>query len=939
MRLSRFLQILVTAGTLSLLLVSAGRTWREMTPFVGIVASDGANGLRIEQVLPGSPAERAGLQAGDRLLEVGGVPVASGLAAGDQFAGAEPGRNLGVVVLRFGQALSASLPVGAVVTWYWGRVAASIIALLFLVGGLAALLRPRKGSASLVYALWCLTGALMLGVSWSARADLLDWVLFWTDRTARLLFPALWIHLVLCLKGARPHQRRWLPAIYAPAVALMVVEIHIVGFSGALRADDPVGFVDLLQSRLEMGWIGVGLLAGLSLLALRAIRGPDAAARVQARWILTGSLAGVMPFLALTWLPEVAIGSEPNWSWAGLPFLALVPLTFTPAVLEYRLMDLALFGRRLISALLMLGLTGILFLGLLSLTRLIVPLLIVPAGIVPVLVAAVITAALAPAVRAGVRDLVGRIYYRRRYSFRRALERVARELNSEQDLPRLAEVLERRIGEALDADPVRLLLVGRDGRLVNAVDRRPVAANLESDLRERLEAGRTVSLADVSNAPEELPSLHLAGVQVLVPLRVEGRMIALLAIGARRHGGLLDSDDLDLLRSVSAHAAAAVSGALHLNQLREQVALVRRLQTRTEALLEGSPIGLVMIDPEGVIRHWNPAMEALLEIAHQDALDRSYIDVLPQELRGFVRDALYAVRRPQRRFRVRLSCPRGERLVNLTCSPLGGPPTVDGLLLTLDDVTEQVRMEEQLIQQDRLASVGMLAAGVAHEVNTPLTGISSYAQILLEETPDDDPRKPLLEKVVRQAARASQIARGLLSISRPGAAEGLAVGPVDLIETAEETIGLLGPQIRQAKASVTCEHPEKSVVVLGDRSRLQQVVMNLLLNAIDAVGPGGQVWVKAWIERDGMARLEIRDDGVGIAVENRDRIFDPFFTTKGGGKGTGLGLSISYAIVREHSGTLVVESEPGQGTAVRMLLPEAADSALGRRAVGSAGAG
>ena len=930
----KILHLLLLIGIIGLLVVSAGRSWREMRPWTGLeIHSDGSS-ARVVRVVPGSPAQNAGLQAGDLVLEIGGAPVVSQLVADDLMAGLEPGRVVGLRILRYGQAGSVRLSVGTIVEWHAARIVASLVGLLFCLGGIAVLIRPRGGRADFIFAAWCLAGALVLGVSWSARAEALDWVLYWVDRMARLFFPALWIHFVLRLRGASRSQRRWLPVIYAAPMALLFVELHLAGLSGALRSSDPLWLLDRLQSRWELAWFAFGLVAGFTLLVPSISRSRSVGERAQARWMLAGTALGIVPYLAFSGLPQILTGREPAWSWIALPFLVLVPLTFTGAVLEYRLMDLALFGRRAIQAIAMAGMTGVLFLGLLSLARWLVPLVAQPAGRVPELVAAVITAGLVPAVRAGVRDLIGRMVYRRRYSFRRALERVARELNAEQDLPRLTEVLQERIGEALDASPVRLLLI--DGELPRPLDpitRRPVAAQVMGDLRENLERGKLIALADVANAPELLPTLHMSGVQVLVPLRVQEQMIALLAVGSRRHGGLLDSDDLDLLRGVANHAAAAVASALHLSELKQQVTLVQRLQNRTEALLEGSPIGLALIDREGLVRHWNSSLSELLGVSREQALERSYVDVLPAGLVPHLRSALYTLSRPERLFRLRIEVAEGdERLLNLSLSPLGAPDGVDGLLLTLDDVTEQARMEEQLIQQDRLASVGMLAAGVAHEVNTPLTGVSSYAQMLMEQTPEDDPRRGLLEKVIKQTQRASQIARGLLSISREGQGEAMVVGPVDLVDLAEETVGLLGAQIRKSGVTLCCVPSERPVFALGDRARLQQVVMNLVLNALDAVLPPGKVELRAWVERDGMARLEVRDDGVGIPEELRDRIFDPFFTTKEAGAGTGLGLSISYAIVREHAGTLVADSQLGKGTAMRVLLPAATEETISRQA-------
>jgi signal transduction histidine kinase len=238
-------------------------------------------------------------------------------------------------------------------------------------------------------------------------------------------------------------------------------------------------------------------------------------------------------------------------------------------------------------------------------------------------------------------------------------------------------------------------------------------------------------------------------------------------------------------------------------------------------------------------------------------------------------------------------------------------------VVTLDDVTEEVHREEILIQQERLASIGLLASGVAHEVNTPLTGISSYAQMLLEETDPSDPRYGLLKRIEQQSFRASDIANRLLNFSRPDR-HGF-VG-VDLNDLVEETLSLFEPQLRGCKIFVRREVDDDLPAVLGHRGKLQQVLLNLLLNARDAMAQGGEIWVRTAAEPGGV-RVEVQDTGEGIRPEILGRIYDPFFTTKGPGKGTGLGLSIAYGIVQEHSGRLTVDSRPGEGSRFTIHLP------------------
>ncbi|RMF74075.1 MAG: PAS domain S-box protein [Acidobacteria bacterium] len=942
-----FLLLPMAAGLIAL---SAVRGWYETRPVTGLTLGGETGDVRIVDVVSGSPAFRAGLAAGQRVLAISGQPVQTRLLARDLLERVPPGESVGLVVLDDGMPRSVTLETGRDRRLVPERVTATFVALVFLLGAVAVMLRPGAAAAVPVYAAWCLAGALLLGVTWTFRGTAVDWALYWVDRAARLAFPALWIHLVIALRRRGSRLRRWAPVLYAPPAALLLAEIHVVGLGGAFRAADPLRLVELLQSRIELAWIASGMLVGALLLvsATRSIRLRD---RARAHWLIAGALLGVGPFVLVALVPRLVAGIDVPWGFAGLAFLALVPLTYTGAVLEYRLMDLALFVRRAVELLAALALSVVLFLGLARAGQLIVAPIFDPPGLIPVLIAALVTAALSPAIRAGTRALVGRLYYRRRYSFRRALRRVARDLNAERNLPELVRVIETRVTEALDAGVCRLLLVDGSGALAPPSGTHERTDVLPPGTRQRLAAGDTVTLAVVPDAPVTLPTLHRSGVQVLVPLRVEQRLIAVLAVGPRRGHRLLDSDDLDLLRSVCAHAAAAVAGAQHLAELERQVELVRRLQQRTEALIESSPMGMAVVDGALRVRHWNRALERLLDVAGHEALDRRLDEVFPPGLMAETRQAMDRARREggARAYHVRVPDGDGDdRLINLSVAPLETGASDDALLLTLDDVTERVRLEQQLIQQDRLASVGLLAAGVAHEVNTPLTGISSYAQMLLDETAPDDPRRPLLERIVRQAERASSIARGLLSISRAGASprKDEVREPVPLGELIEETIGLLGHQVNRAGAQVTTEIEPGRLVAWADRSRLQQVLMNLLLNALDAVEPGGRVTVRAGASRNGSSPdgggifIEVVDDGQGIAETIRDRIFDPFFTTKGPGRGTGLGLAISYSIVREHGGTLTADSTEGRGTTMRVELPDAGSAFReGLEAVGGGRAG
>jgi hypothetical protein len=215
-------------------------------------------------------------------------------------------------------------------------------------------------------------------------------------------------------------------------------------------------------------------------------------------------------------------------------------------------------------------------------------------------------------------------------------------------------------------------------------------------------------------------------------------------------------------------------------------------------------------------------------------------------------------------------------------------------------------------------------------VNTPLTGISSFTQMLLQGAEPDDPRTKVLEKIERQTFRAAKIVNGLLNLARPAQVDS---GPVDLNAVVNDVLSLLEHQLRTARIQVRKELAPDSPIVEGIEYKLQQVFLNLLLNARDAMPKGGWLTIVT-SSGGGHATIVVADTGSGIPEDQLPRIYDPFFSTKEIGKGTGLGLSITYGIVQEHGGSITCDSAVGQGTRFTLTLPLAsAVRAAGGRAL------
>jgi len=252
---------------------------------------------------------------------------------------------------------------------------------------------------------------------------------------------------------------------------------------------------------------------------------------------------------------------------------------------------------------------------------------------------------------------------------------------------------------------------------------------------------------------------------------------------------------------------------------------------------------------------------------------------------------------------------------------------IAGTIVIVEDISSRVQLEEQLQISEKMASIGLLAAGVAHEVNTPLTGISSFVQMLMQGAEPDDPKTRVLEKIERQTFRAAKIVNGLLNLARPAQVDS---GPVDVNAVINDVLSLLEHQLKTGRIQVRKELAAASPVVQGIEYKLQQVFLNLFLNARDAMPKGG--WLTIVTKASGpAATIEVADTGSGIPVDQLSRIYDPFFTTKDIGKGTGLGLSITYGIVQEHNGSIACDSAIGQGTRFTLTLP----LATARAAAGS----
>ena len=959
----------VFAVTVVTLLVALGianvamySRWHEVED--GVLWSGRAEGVTATDIAAGTAAAAAGIARGDVLLAVNGSPVQSPSDVVEYQHRGQAGTRLVYTLLRSGarQPLEIALaPAPRGSSMYF--VLAGVGLFTLLVGASVRLRRPRD-QATLHFFWLCVAFFGVFTFSFNGPFDRLDWAFYWGDAIAFALLPPLLLHFTMVFPERPSDERRTatverlhsliIPLIYVPALILGAARVIAVTRASQGSLSGPI-FSRVLEwlDRSEPVYLFLYAAAALGVL-VRAFREiTSVTGRRQLRWIAWGTALGVGPFgfgYALPWVFGV---NPPIELQLTALLLAVVPLTFACAIVRYRLRDVEVIGKGGLAYTAFLAASMALYAGLRKMTGFAFTSDADDHNWIIAALATLVLVLLARPVKDAVRNALDRAFYRDRYDYRRALVAFARDLNSDLDIVRLSQRLVSRIVETLVVDRMALMLAAGDPGDAGDDQRGDFSAigaygftqavpllPRRSSMMSRLDGGHTVALDDPIAAArfqaEEVEAWRDAGIYYFVPCVFEGRTIAVLALSRKETDEPFNSEDLGLLTAVAGQVATAIENGRLYRQLQLKAEELGRMREFNENILESLDNGLVVFDADEKIVRWNRALEEFYGVAREAAIGCRLGDLFDapfvEALRAARQDHPYGATL----YRVPLSSRDGNTarlLVNATEVPLqntSGGDTVVGMLMIIEDITDRVQLEEQLQISEKMASIGLLAAGVAHEVNTPLTGISSFTQMLLEGADPADPRTVLLEKIERQSFRAAKIVNGLLNLSRPGTASNERV-EVDLNAIITDVFSLLEHQFEVGSVKVRRELAPSAVAVLGIEHQLQQVFLNLFLNARDAMPSGG--WLSVITRLDGDRVIaEVADTGSGIPSEQIARIYDPFFTTKAIGRGTGLGLSITYGIVREHDGTLLCDSAVGQGTRFTMTLPQAPAAARSARA-------
>jgi len=926
-RFTALLLVLLTGAACVFAWINFQKEHEFRVPYDGVWWLERDGRLVANRVEDSGPGAKAGVQQGDQLTAVNSHEVKT-------IASVE--RNLYQVgvwskatysVVRRGVPVDLSvILVPAERSLYdWLR----LIALIYLGIGIYVLFRRWTAPSATHFYLFCLTSFILYSFHYTGKLNEFDKIVLWGNVVAWLLQPALFMHFVLTFPEKRAFVKRapWLVSlVYLPGVLLLALHVLVFRYSPAserLRWD---------LDRLEMSYLALMFLGAAAVLWYSYRRASTAVLRQQLKWVTRGTILAITPFTLFYVIPFLAGALPTNLMKVSVLSLALLPLTFGYAIVRYRLMDVDLiFKRGMVYTLSAAAVVGLYFTFIAAVVEL-VHARIPSSGPVGLILAMVVTALLFDPVRKWIQDRIDQFFYRTRYDYRKTLIEFGRELSAETDLDEMLNSVVDRLSRTLLVDHIAIFLAAGEqadqfvlAKSFGLGQTGGLDFSFLTTQRPEMEAGHLffenthLVPREAATAQNTIARLDL---NYYIPCRAQRRTIAVLGIGKTVDGDFLTSEDVELLETLAGYIGIAIQNARLYASLEQKVAEYERLKDFNENIVESINVGVIAVDLADRIESWNSQMEVMYALPRWQALTRPLSDIFPGE---FVEE-FYRVRQNpgiHNLYKFRLNTPAGEvRTINAAIAPLVTKKfNVIGRLIILDDITERVELEAQLSQSDKLSSIGLLAAGVAHEVNTPLAVISSYAQMLSKQLQTDPQKAGLMEKITRQTFRASEIVNNLLNFSRTSGTE---FTDVDVNKIIVDTLALLEHQFRTAQVRVQDELAPGLPRIQGNQGRLQQVFLNLFLNAKDAMAGGGTLRVMT--SNGTGVSVSISDTGSGIAPEHINRIYDPFFTTKnapreGQNRGTGLGLSVTYGIIQEHAGKIRVESRPGEGTTFYLDFP------------------
>lgn len=503
------------------------------------------------------------------------------------------------------------------------------------------------------------------------------------------------------------------------------------------------------------------------------------------------------------------------------------------------------------------------------------------------------------------------------------LQEISKHASSAFNLNKLCQVISASAIKITKASCSALFLFDDEGKYLSIVSSRGLEAEDTCSVRLKTgvgiigwvaKSGTPILVDDVSTDPRYQPILAKVVAQLAVPLTNDKRVLGVLMVGSEDRAAFTE-DDLKLLLIFAGHAASLIRNA----RLYSQVMTERNFR---ENILESSPNSMITINLKKEITSINRRTEELFRLRRKDVLGASIEEIFPDDITRIVDLALdeHAVVSRKEIHQIRKD--GSAVMLGVTSSLLRTHQgSLIGAMIIVRDLTEEKKTEELIRRLDRLTSLGQLSAGIAHEIRNPLTSINFNVQLLAKKGASTETAKRLLDDTQEGIDRIRSLVKGMLDFAKPSLPS---LKSDSVLRVVRGAVGLMDSQLKEKKVEAVCDIQDHLPQVVLDAHQIQQVLVNLLLNGMEAMPEGGVIRITGRHEKGSKKRndhvvLHITDKGCGIANDHLSRIFNPFFTTKP--EGTGLGLSIVHKIMEQHGASVDVVSEQNSGTTFILRFP------------------
>src|SRR5579863_5963991 len=709
----------------------------------GVAWSDGAVGVEAWKVAADSPASVAGIRPGDILLSINDVTVPRAAVVANRLYHAGLWTQLRYKLSRNGEEFETRLitapPHKPLAVENFLRV----VGLLYLFIGLFIFARRWNAPRAVHFYVFCLVSFVVCSFHYSGKLDTFDLEVYWSGIVAGLFAPALLLHFALVFPERQEATRKTLlkfSGVYLAPLAVLAMHVLVALNEG--------GFVPTSRSRVVLDQLELGFLAFYFITAglifnLSYRRSRSGVLRQQLRWLTRGTLAGSLPFTLFYIIPFVINPQTPEWMQFSALSLVLIPLCFGYAIIRYRLMDVDIIFKRGLAYTAATAAVAAVYFGLVALIAQIFH--EQTTGSVGGMIAIVVAAFLFQPFREGIQARLDRFFYRDRLDYRRTLIEFGRTLTNEVRLePMLGSVMDR-VSQTLLVDRLAIFVEEpthpgqmRLARSMGVRLSEPQDLSFLEPARPEFARGALFfesprAARDVSDAVRR--TLEQLDLNYFIPCRIREHTVAVLGLGKTVDGDFLSSDDVELVQTIAGYVAVALDNAQLYNSLEQKALEIARLKDFSENIVESLNVGVLAVDLSGIVESWNTRMEQLFGVTRQKAVGQQLRSLLPESLGTEI-----AARGDQEQitgiYKQRLHHQGKALTMNVSITPLVSKSGDRiGRLLLFDDVTQRERMEEQMSQTEKLTSLGLLAAGVAHEVNTPLAVISNYIQMLAKQMP------------------------------------------------------------------------------------------------------------------------------------------------------------------------------------------------------------